>query len=234
MTHPDYRKKDLLTQILKELFKELEKDQFDCLYSFPTRIAAWNLMKEHLIWEDVGELLILQYSKSHRLEGFPQTINFVQGEADIKSIERTEGLLFTNKSVRIKRTLEYLKWKLIDNPNHSYYFLNIFNKDRLMGVFFYKYYEKSIDIIEYFYSADFSSMRLPNLVNGYNYLLDNGNISNVNMWIFKSSEEYNCLTSKGATASDLITHFGYVSLKGTGHYKDSKNWHLSFMDSDIY
>lgn len=234
MTHPDYQKKELLRQILKELFKELKKDRFDCLYSFPTRPVAWHVMKKYLDWNDVGKLIVLQYNGRPGMNIFPPGISFRCGKTDLQSIERTAGLLYTDKPVSIERTPEYLKWKLIDNPNHSYYHLDILNKDRLMAILFFKRYEKSVDIMEYFYSADISSERFPNLINGFNYLLAREGATNINMWSFEGSEGHVCLLNKGATVSDLFTHFGYVSLRATEQFKDISNWHLSFLDSDVY
>lgn len=236
MTHPDFRKKGFLQETLKELIAELKQDKFSCLYSFPVRESSWNLMKGYLDWDDIYDLIIFQFSSKNVSPNLlNKYYNFKVGMMDRTVVDKLNDMIFTTKQVYIERTNRFLNWKFVENPTNNYFYLNVNQFDKTLLTLVYKKFCNGIDIMEVFYAKELEQKEFYEiLMQSFNYCLLNIEVEIVNIWAVKGQENYNYLKNAGVKESELLTHFGIVSLNKIDELYNKDSWHLSFMDSDVY
>jgi hypothetical protein len=236
MTHPDFRKKRFLQATLMELISELKQDNYSCLYSFPTRESSWNLMKKYLDWNDIFDLIIFQFSSKDVSANLSlRYYNFEVGVMNYNVVKKLNDMIFTAKQIYIERNKEFLNWKFVENPSNTYCYLNVNQSDKTLLTLIYKKFGNSIDVMEVFYDKVLEQKEYYEiLMKSFCYCILKIKVDIVNLWVVKDSENYHYFKNAGIKESELVTHFGIVSLKNIDELNNKERWHLSFMDSDVY
>lgn len=233
MTHPDYQKRGYIVTILKELFKVMKNDGYKYLYSFPTRVVTWGLMKKHLDWTDVNTLHILKI-KRNETRHLINKISFNTGIINSDVLNQTDKMVVLKLGVNICRTNKYLTWRFLNNPINTYKFVNVIVKGVEVGLLVYKSYNKEADIMEFFIDTKYESSKYELLLDCVNFLIGKKNFTSCNIWAMESSNLYNYLLNKNCFIDPLTTYFGYVNLQSETNIIKPSDWNISFMDSDVY
>jgi len=237
MTHPGFQKKGLIVEVLNAMFEELSIDNYSCLYSFPTRDVTWKLMHKYLNWSDIMQLQIqsIQYvSAKMQVPSEFRGAKTRTGKLSSALIPKLLKMDVTKRSIYIPRTESYLSWRFLNHPSKDYYFHSIEISDNMIGCMIFKDFETEIDVMEYFYNPEYSILKNEILLFGFRELLSNPKCTGINYWTIADGEMETFLRNNNSYTKDLITYFGCVLLDDQEDVKKKQNWHLSFMDSDLY
>lgn len=231
MTHPDFFGKGFFAKIEQELHQKLFKEMFDFLYGFANH-NAHRIHRKHAGWKDIFILNSFIAKSNSILAKIPvsnKNFRFKTVKSNIGDINLFEDLIYTNSCVSFDRDIKFIVWRFIDNPVNQYYFLKIYEKDKLSGIIIYKKYMDGIDLMEVFYYPQ--SKNLEVLKNGLFYLAQKS--KNISIWSNLHSEEHIFLESFGFEEKNFNTYFGYIPNKD--NFKiDLNKIHFRYTDSDVY
>lgn len=229
MTRPGYEGRGYLGELAKALHKELEKDGFVGLITFPTRQRTLGIFKYNFQWIDLQTLKIWQVTKP--LAG-SNHYTFKTGKVKKSNLTLVAEMLFTEKRFYSLRNEINMGWRYIEHPVNQYYFLEISQKDKVEGLFFYKVFGKEIDLMDGFYSV----MSISNEIyaSAVNFFLHSG-FKGINTWTTGETIQDNRLKLIDAPGFlPLETYLGLIPLNNKWDLSNGNDWFISFYDSDVY
>lgn len=240
MTHPDYGGRGIFTTLAESLYSEIEeKYGVQSVWGFPNNNSHYGLIK-NLKWKDLAVIPTLSID----LNNFTGKKNdsFEVKENFSKKNEEAVLSFYTNQTIAVNRTKEYLNWRYVQNPVNNYI---IFEKEQA-GVNNFAVTKsftsfdgtgrKEVDITEIFFPSDFPTLvSLITEIRDY-YIKETGdNISKLNLWLPLRDRKHILFERMGFTNNEPITYFGIRGLTGNGSkMEDISKWLYSMGDSDIY
>lgn len=235
MTHPGYIGRGYTRLLALKLYAKLKEDGYACVYSYPIREAMCHIFRKYLNFQDVATLRTMYLSKDNFKQNLNSRYSFECNEVNLEIIETAQAFSFSNRNLILSRNKANLKWRLMNNPVNNYYYLKICRDSNVKLILFYKYYEDSIDIIDYCHDiSDYSPVLDFSAGMSFLFSLNNPAINGINIWAELDSEEFSFLESLQFISTDSNTFFGVVPLNDDKDFFRKGDWYNSYFDSDVY
>lgn len=227
MTSPQFQGKGYFKLLASELYGKLKQDGFIAVYGFANHNSHYGFRK-YLGWNDLGSLNMFGTNK--KLYKFqPRDYTYRDSEITHEDVEiATEEMICHSNKIALSRDLI---WRFIQNPQH-YFAMRIFKEDRMVGLIIYKLHLGDIDIMEYFYISPIDRHDIFRA--GIWFLLKIYKRYEIKIWSNLHTEEHIELEKMGFIESEFNSYFGIVPLADCNEILDIKDWHIRFMDSDIF
>lgn len=264
---PEFRGKGVFSRIIRAAEEQCEVYGIDFLFGFPNEKSYPGFMK--LGWVHVGDFyravlpldtckfferkfkknipssigkisdLFIQkklnnYSKKSHSINIQENQECPFTEEDFEVINRTEGIM-------VKRSYQYYRWKVDNNPSRSFKYIIARDGDRLVGFVIYEILEdNSIDIVDWLcFESDNENQKIV-LSKIFNKLKGKGTSISISL-VNGCNNEMNILESIGfLNASNRIMKqrplplvvkvFGSESEK---QLLEVKAWKCRFLDTDV-
>ena len=235
MTHPNYRGRGYTKLLALKLYAQLKREDYVCIYTYPVRKSMCHIFRKYLNFIDLTILKTMHLSKDSFKHIITTAYSFEVGSINEEIINKAQTFTFTEKKLLLLRNKANLKWRLMDNPINNYYYLMVTCNENAKEIIFYKYYNDSIDIMDYCYAADNGFSEL-DFTAGLSYLFSQKdyNITGINIWADIDSKEFDFLKSIGFLPTDINTYFGIIPLNNDKTLLCKENWYNSYLDSDVY
>lgn len=232
MTHPNHRGKGYFKLLASSLFSNLKEDGFVGVFGFANHNSHYGFRK-YLNWYDLSILNICSVDPSNFRPPRNQdsSMEFQYEKVSEELIRSIDGLEVADSSLyKIKRDVENISWRLLNNPENRYDVLVGKNNGGIVSLLFYKRYNDEIDIMEFFYKKDNSDNSLSQSISE---LMENQK-AKINIWSNLQSDEHIGLEKLGFKETSFNTYFGFIPLAKDMAVLDYRNWHYRFIDSDIF
>jgi len=235
MTHPDHRGHGYFQLLASKVYKELQKDGFACVFTYPVREVSCHIFRKYLNFVDVARLKTMNLSKndhkSHNKEGY----SYEFAPVDHNIIQIAEKLKFSNKRYELLRDEKNLKWRLMDNPINKYYYLKLLKGEKVVQILFVKFYMDSLDIMDYCFSeTDFILENDFSVSLDYLFKIKNNAIESINIWTDENSREFKFLENIRFIPTSTNTYFGIIPLNKNKDLNNKEYWHYRYFDSDVF
>jgi hypothetical protein len=234
MTHPDYTGNGYFQLLASQIYAQLKQDGYACVFTYPVRDVSCHIFRKYLNFRDITTLKTMQLSKESFKKVLTSEYSFETGEVGEVTIIEAQSLTYTDSNLLL-RDAANLRWRLIDNPVCNYYYLKVVRADQTKMIVFYKYYDDSIDIMDYCFSLtdylperDFSAA-LSHCLNQASPV-----INGVNIWTDIDSDEFAFYSSIGFIPTSTDTFFGIIPLNDDASLLKKENWHYRYYDSDVF
>lgn len=231
MTHPDFAGMGLFAKLEKEYNNKLLNTGYSFLYGFANH-NAHRIHRKHAGWRDLfilNNFLALSESIVSKHKIIDKKIRFQDDISTEDDLRKFEPLKYSGSNSFFLRNENFISWRFINNPVNKYYFLKIFENDKLIGICIYKKYVDSIDIMEIFYCDEVC--RTDVIKNAVIYLANKS--SSISVWSNLHSEEHIYLESLCFQEKNFNTYFGYIP-NNDKFCIDHSDIHLRYTDSDVY
>ena len=234
MTHPTYRGRGCFREVAQVLLEQLEQDGYLGVFGFANHRSHYGFRK-YLNWRDlfVTTLFTLRREKTVNCirvaYGGPL---FEQGPVDLQILREATELSYSGLPVSLQRSYEGLKWRLFDHPRQKYRYLRIRRGDAT-GILFYKRYGQAIDIMEFFYAGEPGPTGGKLLAEAAASLATTED-RDINLWSNFHSQEHLYLERAGFEESAFSGYFGFIPLSKDADIPNPEEWHIRFLDSDVY
>jgi|GEM_PF-983981 len=232
-TNPDFMGKGYYSQLYNEAQERLKAEGFGCLLAFDNHNSHYPEVK-YLGWRDIG--VLSQFSlnlssdfkeradgRSHKIEHLPLSDANLQAVCDCFA---------ASERVQVERSLPFLSWRLRDNPLHNYKLMGISSGQGALYVIYKEYSGNEIDIMEMVHT-DLGLEAASRLRPALAYWRDLG-CRKVNLWSNLFSEEHLQLEKLGFQEAGFSAYFVHRNLSGDFDLSSFRDWHVRFLDSDVY
>jgi hypothetical protein len=213
----------------------LKEDGFIGVFGFANQNSHYGFRK-NLGWNDLAGLTSFAVEKNEfrrNLLNDNEEFRFTESAINKQQIQKTKELLCSDQKILPDRNENFLSWRLMRNPSNEYHTLMIETGETLIGVIFFKFYNGSIDIMEWFYAKHVSIDPQLALMKGISHLINKFN-ANVNIWSNLHSDEHLVLEKFGFKEGNFLTYFGVIPFVSEPVLTGLKDWHFRFIDSDVF
>jgi len=232
MTHSDYFGQGVFSKLAHNLYDKLKDNQYEMVWGFPNNNSHYGF-KKNLKWTDIDIIPMMNLQRDNI-----QKLKCVVEYQIVDNINsRIATLLNESKSeIHINKTVAYLDWRYIKNPEVDYKMLTL--DDSKDTIVIYKiipsFSEKNafeIDIMELHFGNDLDHLK--KIISAI-LLEENQDVIQINLW--KNLYDYNQIFFEkiGFVYSKPLTFFGYKSFTNNLSPSSMKNWDISFGYSDVY
>lgn len=231
--NPEYMGQGYYSQLYNEAQERLKAEGFGCLLAFDNHNSHYPEVK-YLGWRDIG--VLNQFSlnlssdfkeradgRSHKIEHLPLSDANLQAVCDCFA---------ASELVQVERSLPFLSWRLRDNPLHNYKLVGISSGQGALYVIYKEYSGNEIDIMEMVHT-DLGLEAASRLRPALAYWRDLG-CRKVNLWSNLFSEEHLQLEKLGFREAGFSAYFVHRNLSGDFDLSSFRDWHVRFLDSDVY
>lgn len=232
-THPDHQGKGLYSRMYNALIDKMISEKYQMLIGFDNHNSHYPEVK-HLQWSDIAVLnsfsLRLQELSSSQGPGFEEKIE--NKPLDELALRRMCAVWQSKGKIHVERSLPYLKWRLLDNPRNRYRAMMFTNSSTELNVIYKVFAATEIDIMEMISpnpEADASVL----VIGCFDEFRRLG-FEQVNLWSNLFSSEHLALEKIGFKESGFSTYFVYRDLSGSSNFSSYRDWHIRFLDSDVY
>jgi GNAT superfamily N-acetyltransferase len=235
MTHPDHQGKGYFKLLATALYGKLKEDGFIGVFGFANQNSHYGFRK-NLGWIDLTGLSNFSLEKNEfrsNLLNNKEEYIIAESAIDLQLIQKSKNLICSELKILPDRSVHFLNWRLLSNPSKKYHSLTVKTGDALIGVMFFKFYNGSIDIMEWFYAKHISIDQKLLLMNAISHLINKFNV-NVNIWSNLHSEEHLLLEKFGFKESNFLTYFGVIPFVSEPVMTNLRDWHYRFIDSDVF
>jgi hypothetical protein len=235
MTHPDHQGKGYFKMLANDLYSKLKEDGFIGVFGFANQNSHYGFRK-NLGWIDLAGLNSFSADKNEFRKNLlidKEEIIYTESAIDATHIHNAEELIFSDQKIVPDRSESFLSWRLLRNPVNQYQTLLIHVENELQGIIFFKFYNGSIDIMEYFFHKKNENNTHDNLIKGIHFLINRYNC-NINIWSNLHSDEHLILEKFGFKENNFLTYFGVIPFTHKKELMEIKNWHYRFIDSDVF
>jgi len=219
MTHPDFRRRGIFRQLAKRVYQNLKEDGFYGIYGFANTTSHYTFRK-HLNWQHLNSMINLKYSLGDKKEENTYRHNLINCK-DLDLIERT----FKSDKITVKKSAQFLKWRLIDNPVNDYFLFKCQNGTLII----YKFYnEKELDVVDYVGAADhfFADFK--------EFTDEVGCFYAINIWMNIHSNQYLELEKLRYHPDRFNSYLCFLPLNSDAAALEYKNWRIGMIDSDVF
>ena len=237
MTNPVYAGRGIFTELANALYSdEFNKNQLKAVWGFPNNNSHYGFIK-NLKWINLEQVPVFSIDIAQlKKTGFAKID--VVNSFDSNQIKTQEELNGSYK-IRVRKSVDYLTWRYCNNPVNHY---DIFEM-RSAGNCFYAVTKvlKSftaenkfeIDILELSFPGNFDLLlQLLNAIVNYYEKYD---LAKINTWLPLDDPKHLIFEKIGFQPALPVTYSGIRILDTACNFLcQSKNWHYSMGDSDIY
>jgi len=235
MTHPDYQGKGYFKMLANDLFGKLKEDGFVGVFGFANQNSHYGFRK-NLGWIDLAGLNSFSVDKNDFRLNLLKNIEgvvYTESSLNLSHIQKAKELICSNQKIVPDRSENFLSWRLLKNPSNQYHTLVVESENELKGIVFFKFYNGSIDIMEWVYNTQSEIDQHDTLIKAISHLLTKHNTS-VNIWSNLHSKEHLLLEKFGFKESNFLTYFGVIPFVSEPVLTNSRDWHYRFIDSDVF
>ena len=244
MVHPDCRGKGIFTGTLKRLTEYIYQNKLDLVVTFPNNNSLLLFGNPTVIrkldYHHLADIFTFSLPVSSLTPVDSPDISVHIDEA-IHFTERDRDFIFScmdQYEIFNARGLDYLHWRFKGTYGKKYHILRAYQNNLQVALVIFKYYPdaQSVDLVEFFVSADKKVvLSLLNSINTH-YMKNDVRISSFNIWLFPHYALYKILRDIGFCQSTFSTHvvtksFSLVTKQG---FDDLHSYYLSMGDSDVY
>jgi len=238
MTHPAYGGRGIFKTLSTYLYDILEREHnYELIWGFPNVNSHYGFIK-YLGWRDIATLHTLAASSSEF--------------KDVRKLPITKVDLFTSEmayllnsrakesAVYVDRSKRYLNWRIVEKPSIDYDIWLLGSELIPEAILVTNWYHVKnnvfdLNIVDWVCKE---GALLPMLIGSIieDSKINFKEIRRVALWnnLFKSSV-YGILEKIGFKPELPITYLaGRTTLKSSPALMSMKNWHISFIDSDVY
>ncbi|HRG87420.1 MAG TPA: GNAT family N-acetyltransferase [Chitinophagales bacterium] len=238
MTHPNYNGKGIFTTLAGKLYADIH-NQFgvEAVYGFPNLNSHYGLVQK-LAWHNVSAVPVLQLSTLRlaeiKKEDYRIAKTFTQQHSNVLT-NYYDAPFGTNRS------LKYLEWRYIKNPDNHYYIIELADSAELSFVvikIFNSLIEtgkKEMDILELGFAPNSDLIR--KILGAIAKFIQDENIAvtNINTWLPLFDKRHLALEKNKFAFALPVTILGAKLLSDrVSVMADYRNWNLSMGDSDIF
>ena len=206
MTHPDFQKKGYSVEIELALHEVIKNEGFHAVYGFANH-QAHRLHRKHAGWQDLAILNIMKCMKKD-FRGLAvknyEKLSFESGKISTEVIRKTEGMIVTKNRVWLSRDSRNLIWRLYDNPVYEYYHMTIKQSEKTAGVIFFKYYQDTVDVMEFFFGTTVEQTEIFGA--GLRRIFEQGTVKAINLWSNLHMKEHLYLEKLGFVEAEIRLH----------------------------
>lgn len=241
MTHPDYGGRGIFSKLAESLYDELKnKHGYKSVIGFPNLNSHYGFIK-NLNWSNVCVCNHLVKDVSSNEAVLSPNIRVIH-DITQEHVDLLDDIARTFE-VAVWKDIDYMKWRLQDNPNARYYIFEYRQTDLLVGFWIVKTFpsEKlgisNVFIVEN--AIPFSSIKLiPEFVSHIKCYFSNMNIrlETFNTWLPFNDNRHIFYEKYGFYLGGKPTIFSFCPFdEGLRDVLgNSNNWYYSYSDSDIY
>ncbi|MBL7813068.1 MAG: GNAT family N-acetyltransferase [Bacteroidetes bacterium] len=236
MTHPRYTGRGIFPALANKLYNECsEKYGINLIWGFPNGNSHYGFIK-NLNWFDIVQIPNFKLNTN---KSFLNT-NLVSKKIYKFKKEHYESFLnyIQNKwTFCVDRSVEYLNWRYLENPNQSYLSYEITDDNGFVNYIVAKVYQidndKELDILELVTGNDAEVIK--SLLSACLSELNTEN-ARFNMWMPLRDLRHLTLEKMGFSNNGHVTYLaGRSNVLGNSlDLSNSKDWYFSFGDSDVY
>lgn len=238
MTHPDYGGRGVFKQLASYLYDQLEnKGGFELIWGFPNNNSHYGFIK-HLGWQDISILPTLS-APVYPFIAAPEVPITKRTQFDTK-MSRLLQLKASQNLVFVDRSVEYLNWRIVDKPATQYDIWTIGEEENPEAVVITKSYKVGSHEID-LNIVDWSCLDIAVLPGMLGSIIRQIHVKDiqvrrVTLWqnVYQSAVHGKLERMGFAPAAPITYLAGRVKETIALTVLDIKNWHLSFMDSDVY
>lgn len=237
MTHPEYAGKGIFTDLAEALYlQEQERNGLKAVWGFPNANSHYGFIK-NLKWKNLEQIptFTLECSKL-KPSSFPEIRIANQFTEQHVNTQKKGATPF---SIQVKKSVEYLNWRYIQNPINTY---DVFEAS-LDGDLFYavtkvfpSFVDKNkfeVDLLELAFPANYEL--LLQLLNAIKAFYKSKDVVRMNVWIPLNDPKHIQLEKIGFNNSLPITYSGIRILDSAySQLEKNHNWNYSMGDSDVY
>lgn len=237
-THPMYQGKGLYVKMYKALEIELFSMGYQCLLGFDNHNSHYPEVK-HLGCKDLAIATCFNLKSKDYIDNLAKNNNkIISCKHDIEVKNIVDDLSCFNYlcagKYHIRRSSEFLKWRLINHPLNRYLCITAHVNNNLAGAIIYKtYQQREADIMEIFINTDYNIYQDTLVLSLIRFIVIDLGLS-INMWSNLFSEEHLLLERVGFKETFFCSYFVLFNIKKCINISNVKYWHYRFIDSDIY
>lgn len=235
MTHPDYRGKGLFTTLASTLYARMEAQGYVIVWGFPNHRSHYGLIR-HLMWQDICEIPMFRLD-INELRFTPSISDkIIQLSTFGKQFDALWGLAGSNYDIAVRRDHNYLNWRFIANPQHTYYCYGYIEGGQLLGYIVFKQYKTvEIDIVDFLTVPEWPVVR--ELVGAVLEYCRQNSYKAINTWLPLRYPFHLDLEKTGFRNHEPITYFGSRILNSAVanlDFGDVRQWYYTMGDSDTF
>lgn len=233
MTHPEYNGKGIFSKLAESLYNKLKTLNFSMVWGFPNLNSHYGFVK-NLKWNDIATIPML----SANIVEY-KTINPLVKFFEINKFEAKHSYSLNtknNKKVKINKTIDYLNWRYLLNPDFEYKILELENNGSFIIYKILKSFSDiskyEIDILECYFKNELKN--LSDLIDAI-LLSEKKDILRINLWesIFSVDHVlFEKLKFKFAQPTTYLSHLSFQD--NEDNCSNYKNWEIGFGYSDIF
>ncbi len=229
MVHPDYRGKGVFVSLARKLNEIIEKKGYKLVFSFPNYLSNPIYVKKlgrTVIYEVPTMVLDLKNYKGDKID------TSVVSEDDEFHFQYNPER-YSSKSIYIKKSTEFLKWRYAKNVSNDYKNFIIKNGNDVRAYLVCKEYEEKLNIV------DIGLVSINDFVVLINKAINYANILNkkeVTIWSQIGTEEHLELERLKFRNNYPITYFSAKVFDKSARsiYYDYRNWLIQQGDNNVY
>jgi hypothetical protein len=234
MTHPDYRGRNVFTQLATDLYGRMAEMGVAAVWGFPNTQSHYGFV-HRLGWSDIGVIITMSRQASDTSAGAPRLSPFLASDARISELfERScDGRVFP-----ACRDAAYMKWRYAEHPTNRYQVLALGEAPDALAVT--KSYDdsskgKCLEVTDLLYGRN-PKLALQLLEGLLGHARESGHAW-VRTWLHLSDPAFPQLEKLSFVPSEPIAYFGGRTLGTFSLAPDRMNldsWSVSMGDSDNY
>lgn len=232
-TNPDYQGRGYYSKMYNSLIDQMTSEGFQVLIGFDNHNSHYPEVK-YLQWKDIGTLNNFSLSLTD-LSGVCETSKVTEVRTVPVSqtiLSELSGFLQNIGNIHIERSCMYLKWRLLDNPRYVYRVMIVGSPPETMYIIYKEFADKEIDIMEIACSQAVMDL-YGNLNCGLREFFLQG-FQKVNLWSNLFTKEHLELEKIGFKETDFSAYFVCRELIPLPEIIEYKDWHIRFLDSDVF
>ncbi len=213
MTSPEYKGRNIFTDLADLVYKKAETSGYDFVYGFPNYISN-GIFVSKLGWQVVYEIPTLEIEKDILTERLQKVRNM--------PLESEENDRFS-----ILKDDKYVKWRYTDYVGRDYKTITIDGDNWLTA----KKYEDIANVAEIHFESTNALAQLFELLLSDSKFKD---ASKITLWCNVFSKKHLCFERLGFRNKYPITYFGMKILNEKFECPDYRKWEVQLGDDNVY
>ncbi len=237
MTHPEYGRRGIFGSLADSLYSDLENTKnIKAIWGFPNNNSHYGFIKK-LRWKDLSVLNHLVMDISDFNTQLSDKIKLVENFNKVHSLIMED--ITKDYDVCIDRSVEYLNWRYIDNPNVKYSIFEYVENEQILGFLVVKNYfnQESQTHNLFIMECGIPFKRIEILSEFIGHLLASyqEDIVSINIWLPLRDSRHIYFEKNGFCIGGKPTYFGVrAKIERSNLINNFENWYYSYGDSDVY
>ena len=230
MTHPRYRGQGLFATLAERLYQQLAVSGYVMVCGFPNDQSHRGLVRD-LKWQDTCEIPMFRLDSPGSIGGDHSGVNeLVQLDA---SFDALWSKARPDAPIALRRDRKFLSWRLSPSSGKQYHLLRCKHGALTTGYAAYKAFQGEMDVVDIVTIPD--SGAEAQLLSALSAICTEQKLTGMKLWMPLRNKQHLLLEKAGFHNSPPITYFAARVLAPIGvDASDSRNWHFSMLDSDVF